>query len=385
MATPKQFLPALRGERVTILENWRHSVEASLTHLPAATFAKRGELMQTATLTLDGLIQAEKQRIEVPAEPNSEFAEKMEDCVLFWASLTLTRDETAQLINRLCEEVRSGIERRAVEGEEAVLATKLFFYELKEKLSCRQIEALEGEVNSLREEHAAAHHIANRFLASSVHELRTPLTAVIGFSELLLENTYGELTEAQIPIVGHIENSAQNLHEIINNLLDVLNYRAGKLKLKCTPIIFHQVLGQICQILMPLATRKKVIFRWELTDTGVIQADENIVRHIFYYLLSSSLRATPDGGEVSVKNKKVGERVEIIVGDTALHLPGDAIQQLREPYPLFENAQARAYEGLEVGLPLSLRYVEMHNGKVQIESRPDQGTRFIISLPVNQS
>lgn len=383
MALSKNYLPALRGERVAILEGWKTRLEENFPHLASPHLSRHGNATQAGTATLDFLILCEKTRVTEKREPPSgdEIAVLAGECVQLWSELTLTRHDLTEMMMLLKSEIVAGLKRRECERE-ALLQTHCLFIEMSAFMTQRQVSTCEQEVNALREEYAASHHIANRFLANSSHELRTPLTAVLGFSELLLEGTYGDLTEVQTPIVGHIENSAKNLLEIINNLLDVLNIRAGKLKLKRQPVMLHEVITQICDILKPLAVRKQVSLQCLAENTGIVSADENILRHIFYYLLSSSLRASTSGSTVSITNKKLKDTVEIIVEDSALHLPVEAIKELREPFPLIENSPVRGYDGWEVGLPLSLRYVEMHNGQIAIESKPERGTRFTISLPI---
>ncbi len=383
MPLSKPAIAAFRGERAAILEGWRKKMEAETDPLSAHLFARKGAASLAAASTLDHLGHHFKAAYEggervLSRERVASFGQ---DCALYWNEVTGLRGRITRPVLSLQDEVLNGLVRRGLENE-TLLAYQILFLEMGLFLEKRTVEGLQLEVDTLREEFAASHHIANRFLANSSHELRTPLTAVLGFSELLLEGNYGELTETQAPIVGHIENSAQNLLEIINNLLDVLHIRSGSLNLKREPVSIFSILTHICDILSPLSVRKQVTLVCSLQDTGMIFADENIVRHIFYSLLSSSLRATPSGGEVSIQNRKAGENIEIEVTDTAFYLPQEAIQQLKEPFPLLENAPVRGYEGWEVGLPLALRYVEMHEGEIVIESQPHQGTCFRITLPI---
>lgn len=246
-----------------------------------------------------------------------------------------------------------------------------------------RLEHLENQAASRDEETLFNQHLAGRFLSNASHEIRTPLTAVLGFAELLLEDTYGALTPDQQIAVGHIENSAKNLLEIINNLLDLLHIRAGKLSQQYRTLDSATLLKDIYKILLPLANRKNVQFTINLPDDlGTIETDENIFRHIVYHLLASALRATPSSGKVFLTASRSTENLMITTYDTALHLPPEALPNMLEPYPLLENSPTRGYEGLEIGLPLVLRYIEMQNGTMAIDSMPDEGTRFCITLPL---
>ena len=265
----------------------------------------------------------------------------------------------------------------------------LFVDGLMEALSARvadiQIVRLEQQIASHQEQTLATQHLAERFLGNASHELRTPLTAIMGFAELLLEEVYGELTPQQAERVSNIENSAQNLNEIISNMLDLLHIRAGKLTLQYRPVDVASMLQHLYEILMPLAGRKNVKFDMELeADLGTVEMAENIVRHVVYHLLSSALRATPAGGEVTLAARRHASRLILEARDTALHLPPEAVDNMLSPFPRLENLPTRGYEGWEVGLPLVRRYVELHGGELRLVSLPDKGTVFTVLLPLTR-
>jgi signal transduction histidine kinase len=249
----------------------------------------------------------------------------------------------------------------------------------------QRLQQLDRELAAHREETAVTQHLGGRFLANAAHELRTPLTAVLGFAELLLEESYGPLTPEQVTTIGHIENSALNLSEIVDNLLDLLHIRAGQRPLKYRPVDLRNLLEQLYQILLPLAGRKSVQFELEPpVDPGQMEADETIIRHIIYYLLSSAIRATPADGRVTLRCWREANRVVIEVRDTALHLPPEALANMNDPFPRLENSPVRGYEGWEVGLPLVNRYVELHHGTLEVQNRPEQGAVFLVGLPVKR-
>lgn len=239
---------------------------------------------------------------------------------------------------------------------------------------------------SLESEAALTQHLQGRFLANASHELRTPLTAILGFSELLLEDTYGPLNDAQRTALGHIEESAQNLLEVVNNLLDLLHIRAGNLILRYKKVDIAAVLQSLHSVLSPLSSRRGVGFRLDLAEgLGEVDTDEKIVRHIIYHLLASGLRSTPSGGEVVLSAERNDRWLVIQTYDMALHLPPEAVANMMGPFPLLENNPARGYEGWEIGLPLVHRYVELLEGTMEIESLPERGTSFTIKLPLKRA
>ncbi len=237
----------------------------------------------------------------------------------------------------------------------------------------------------LESEAALTQHLAGRFLANASHELRTPLTAILGFSELLLEDTYGPLNDAQRTALGHIEESAHNLLEVVNNLLDLLHIRAGNLVLRYRMVEIADVLQSLHSVLSPLSARRGVGFQLELAEgLGQVETDEKIVRHIIYHLLASGLRSTPPGGHVVLSAERSADALLIRTHDTALHLPPEAVFNMMGPFPLLENSPTRGYEGWEIGLPLVHRYVELLQGSMEMESLPDRGTTFTIKLPLQR-
>ncbi len=323
-------------------------------------------------------------RSEAPASlPPPAEEPTIDSCALEWDALSAPWTDIRAMLNILASKIRDFAEDRGFgnDFEQCIfpLTTILMAF------ADRRMSHIEHQLAAHREEAAATQHLAGRFLANASHELRTPLTAVLGFAELLMEGTYGELAEEQRNAMMHIENSAQNLLEIINNLLDLLHIRSGKLTLQYRPVAMTPLLHNIYEILTPLANRKSVKFSLELADDlGMIEADENIVRHIVYHLLSSALRATPMGGQVCLRASRDGQRFIIVTHDTALHLPPEAIANMMDPFPILENSPARGYEGWEVGLPLVRRYVDLHAGTLDLESFPDKGTTFYIGLPVSR-
>ena len=320
----------------------------------------------------------------------------LQSCAERVAALPVTWSDLRQLLHLLAVEVRHKLNTEAPFPDapadrlsQETLLTLTFYDGALEAITSKVadicIRQLEERIASQQEQTLATQHLAERFLGNASHELRTPLTAILGFAELLLEGTYGELTEAQSTTVGHIENSAQNLNEIISNMLDLLHIRAGKLALQYRPVDVAAMLEHLHLILLPLAGRKNVRFHIELPeDLGTVEMDESIVRHILYHLLSSALRATPSSGEVFLRVRREPPWLIMEAHDTALHLPPEAIANMLDPFPRLENSPTRGYEGWEVGLPLVRRYVELHRGDLRMESLPEKGTIFYVTIPLQR-
>jgi len=414
MWTAKETMRALRGERSAIVARWLAEAQTRLWHLDKLLFTRKGVAAQCATGTLGCFLTffegAEALSAVSPegAAPVSEmppaaaipspdapmppapdpgvFAQfaALQNCGELWCDLPICAADLRSLLELLATEIQAGLRRRGADELTLTHHLSLFCLVMADAAMRRDVRA-EQELAVYREEMLVAQHLASRFLGNASHELRTPLTAVLGFAELLQEDTYGDLNSEQQIAVGHIENSARNLLEIVNNLLDLLHIRAGKLTLRYHRLVVGTQLQELYKILSPLADRKKVTFELELADNlEPVEADENILRHIVYHLLSSSLRATPAGGAVRMRAEQIGNNLVLTTEDTAVHLPPEAVANMAAPFPRIENSPARGFEGWEVGLPLVRRYVDLHGGTLDIESQPKSGTVFRITLPMSQ-
>ena len=314
----------------------------------------------------------------------------LQECAQQLARLPIAWSDLRELLHLLGTQLRHELHHNSAQFPLEDTDFLLTFYDgaleaLAGRVADLRIGQLEQELAMHQEQTLATQHLAEQFLGNASHELRTPLTAILGFAELLLEETYGELTPEQATTVGHIENSAQNLNEIVSNMLDLLHIRAGKLHLQYRPVEIKALLEHLFVILMPLANRKSVVFQMDLSeDLGMVEIDENIVRHIVYHLLSSALRATPAEGEVVLRVHRAAPFLILEASDTALHLPPEAIANMLDPFPRLENSPTRGYEGWEVGLSLVRRYVELHRGDLSLESLPDKGTIFTVTLPLTR-
>jgi signal transduction histidine kinase len=388
-----EIVRALRGTKDSILRDWQTDARNRLWHLESHLTTRKGAVSLCMSATLLSLIELFQESPSPDPEPDltsdpitsqrSLFA-VVEQGSLNWDILPLSWQDIRSLLDIGANQIHQALMDRSI-STELIAMVRGALEALAAAIADRRMTHLEQELSKQREESIAIQHLTGRFLANASHELRTPLTAVLGFAELLLEETYGPLTPEQRTAVGHIDNSAQNLLEIVNNLLDLLHIRAGKLKLQYRPVDIAPLLRNLYEILIPLAQRKNVAFSLDLHPTlGVAEVDEGILRHIVYHLLASALRATPKGGIVNLSAHRANAELIILTHDTALHLPPDAIANMMDAFPILENSQARGYEGWEMGLPLVNRYVELHGGKLDLESLQDQGTTFRITLPLGR-
>jgi signal transduction histidine kinase len=224
----------------------------------------------------------------------------------------------------------------------------------------------------------------SEFLANMSHELRTPLNAIIGFSQVLKEQMFGELNAAQTEYVDDVLSSGEHLLNLINDILDLAKVEAGRMELQPTTFALPGLLDNAMSMVRERATRQGVSLTTETDPSvGVIEGDERKVKQILFNLLSNAVKFTPAGGRVTLAATADHRQVEISVRDTGVGISAD--DQLRIFEEFTQVGAYRAQEGTGLGLALTKRLVELHHGRLGVESEPGAGSTFTFWLPLSQS
>ncbi|UGV39704.1 PAS domain S-box protein [Methanococcoides orientis] len=230
--------------------------------------------------------------------------------------------------------------------------------------------------------------LANRskseFLANMSHELRTPLNSVIGFSDVLCNETFGELNEKQRKYTENIHKSGQNLLKIINNILDLSAIEARSTEINCEKFLLSDVLKEIRKNVISLATPKNISIDIDIDDLILIDADRNKVNQIMNNLVSNAIKFNNNGGSILIKARNIDNEINISVKDTGIGIPEKEIGKLFDPFYQIDGSSSRDYGGNGIGLALVKHFVEMHKGDVWIESQEGMGTEVHIKLPAEQ-
>ena len=233
-----------------------------------------------------------------------------------------------------------------------------------------------------RQLEAASRH-KSEFLANMSHELRTPLNAIIGFSEVLLERMFGEVNEKQTEYLQDILSSGQHLLSLINDILDLSKIEAGRLELDLTKFHLPVALENALTLVRERATRHGIALDLAVDDRlGDFVGDERKVRQIVLNLLSNAVKFTPEGGRVSVKAVPADGSVEISVSDTGIGIAPEDQDAIFEEFRQVGSDDARKREGTGLGLTLAKKFVEMHGGRIWVESKVGKGSTFTFTLPV---
>jgi len=221
----------------------------------------------------------------------------------------------------------------------------------------------------------------SEFLANMSHELRTPLNAVIGFSEVLGERMFGELTDKQAEYVNDIHTSGAHLLSLINDILDLSKVEAGRMELDVSAFSVPMAIDNALTLIKERAGRHGIELASVIDPAlGDIHADERKMKQILLNLLSNAVKFTPDGGRISVAANSIPGGVEISVADTGVGIaPEDCAAVFEEFRQVGQRSAAKA-EGTGLGLALARKFVELHGGKIGVTSEVGKGSTFTFSL-----
>jgi signal transduction histidine kinase len=229
-----------------------------------------------------------------------------------------------------------------------------------------------------------ANHRKSEFLANMSHELRTPLNAIIGFSEVLGERYFGDLTEKQDEYVRDIHESGRHLLSLINDILDLSKVEAGKMVLEPADFDLPTALDSALRLVKERAQRHGIRLCLEVDPAlGRMCADERKFKQIVLNLLSNAVKFTPDGGSVTVRARTSGEMVEVSVSDTGTGIAAEDQAAVFEEFRQVGGDRNRKAEGTGLGLSLAKRFVELHGGAIGLDSELGKGSTFSFTLPAS--
>ena len=242
---------------------------------------------------------------------------------------------------------------------------------------------VEKALADAKEQAEDADRMKSAFLATMSHELRTPLNSIIGFTGILLQGLAGALNDEQKKQMTMVKHSARHLLDLINDVLDISKIEAGQLDVFPEPFDLDELLRSAVETAMPLAEAKGIALRLETeTASGEIVSDRRRVKQILTNLLSNAVKFTSEGG-VTLRCISGAETVTLEVEDTGIGIAPDDIDKLFVPFQQIDSGLTRAYEGTGLGLSICQRLTEKLGGTIEVESQPERGSRFIVTLPKN--
>jgi len=242
------------------------------------------------------------------------------------------------------------------------------------------------ELRSAKTLAEAANQAKTMFLANMSHELRTPLNAVIGFSGLLAECRFGPLSDRYMEYARDINESGQHLLSVINDILDLSKIDIGQVDARPVPTPSRAITDVCFRLLQDRATAADVSLVNDIPeDAPTIYADERLFRQILLNLVGNAVKFSEAGGTVVVRYVAEEAVTGVAVSDQGLGMRRDQIARALEPFVQLDSGYARVHEGAGLGLSLVQRYMELHQGRLTIDSEPNCGTTVTVLFPVQPS
>jgi signal transduction histidine kinase/putative methionine-R-sulfoxide reductase with GAF domain len=230
----------------------------------------------------------------------------------------------------------------------------------------------------------AANRHKSEFLANMSHELRTPLNAIIGFSEVLGERLFGELNEKQAEYTEDILSSGRHLLSLINEILDLSKVEAGRMELELAAFDLPLAIDNARTFVRERAAKHGIGLDVTVDERlGDFVGDERKIKQILLNLLSNAVKFTPEGGRIGIKARQTDGSVEISVADTGIGIAPEDQPKIFEEFRQVGGDYAHKTEGTGLGLTLAKKFVELHGGRIWVESEVGKGSRFIFTLPIH--
>lgn len=282
--------------------------------------------------------------------------------------------------------------------------------ELEEKVT--ELQKAKAELSSAKDIAENANHAKSDFLANMSHELRTPLNHIIGFTELVVDKSFGDINATQQEYLTDVLTSSRHLLSLINDILDLSKVEAGKLIFEPSNIYVRSTMENSLVMIKEKALKHGIHLSMEAEEIPeTISADARKLKQIFYNILSNAAKFTPAGGSITLKaipatsnnghfltqsgqkikppgNNRTSSRskqpcILFSVSDTGIGLKPGEIERIFSPFEQGDNSASRKYRGTGLGLSLSKRLVEIHGGQIWAESEgTGKGSTFSFTLPI---
>lgn len=275
-------------------------------------------------------------------------------------------------------------QERLRESERRLMATINDLSASRRILEKQKAELSTANTNYLAEKERAeaANKAKSEFLANMSHELRTPLNAILGFSEILQDQMFGPLGSARYnEYAKDIHDSGKHLLNVINDILDMSKIEAGHMKLSCERINLAPLIEECLRFTRIPAAQKNILVEQRISSDIKLSADRRAMKQIVLNLLSNAVKFTNDGGRISVRTRRIGDAVMLVIADTGIGIPKSAMSKIGQPFEQVQSQYAKSKGGSGLGLAISRSLTALHHGRMRIRSREGIGTVIAIRIP----
>jgi signal transduction histidine kinase len=256
---------------------------------------------------------------------------------------------------------------------------------LKKRLKTLEAQATEAQrtIDELKSRDA----LKTQFLSNISHDLRTPLAAIITHAEILREGMLGQLSARQRDSVSGIANGGQQLLDMIDEILSYVRGESDQMSLARTEFSITELVDQVRLLNQALAAKKHLtIERLNGDDLPPVYADRDKLKHVLGNLIGNAIKFTPDGGRIWInfsRRGSNGEELLVEVGDTGRGIARDHYELVFREFAQVDASPSRPHHGTGLGLTIARNLVELHSGKIWVESEVGKGSRFFFTLPIN--
>jgi signal transduction histidine kinase len=223
----------------------------------------------------------------------------------------------------------------------------------------------------------------NEFVSVVAHELRTPMTSIKGYTDLILQGALGEVNDEQRHFLRIVKANVDRLSELIGDLLDTARIEAGRIRLEIEPIQVTSIVGEVCDSLAETIRERGLELTVEADpDVPTVQADRNRLIQILMNLLSNAYRYTPSGGSITVSVRLTDDAVLVAVADSGIGIAPEDQERIFERFHRVDNEIVNRQTGTGLGLTIARSLVELHGGRLWLESEFGVGSTFFFTLPI---
>jgi signal transduction histidine kinase/ligand-binding sensor domain-containing protein/CheY-like chemotaxis protein len=256
----------------------------------------------------------------------------------------------------------------------------------------RELEASEQRAHESEARALDANRAKSAFLSNMSHELRTPLNSIIGFAAILRERLVGQIPDKQMKFLANIHGSGEHLLGLINDVLDLSKIEAGKMELFFEPISIESLLEGVRAVMKGVTEKKEIDIEFDFsTPLPTIVADPGKTKQILFNLLSNAVKFSPPKSTVTVRARRLAanespleaESLRIDVIDRGIGIAEGDLEVIFEEFRQADAGTNRQFEGTGLGLSLVRRLLELHKGRIDVASRPGQGSCFTVHMPVH--
>ena len=251
------------------------------------------------------------------------------------------------------------------------------------KSEVEERERAQREMREAKEAADTANRAKSAFLANMSHELRTPLNAVIGFSELLEQQIFGGLNDKQRSYVGNVLVSGRHLLQLVNDILDISKVEAGRMDLAYERTPIGSIIDVVRSVIHAVAAKKGIELEVQVPPSlPEVNVDPGRIKQVLYNLISNAIKFTPRGGVVRLAARADEQNLVVTVSDTGVGIAREDLPRLFREFEQLRQPGGVRPEGTGLGLALTRRLVELHGGKVEVESTLGRGSTFSVHLPL---